>query len=92
MQEAMSQGLPLLITPNTGGEDLIEEGRTGFLVPIRSPEAIAEKLTWFLDNRTAIPEMGRLAQQLAARYTWDSYGAQVFNQLNELSSYQSITA
>jgi glycosyltransferase involved in cell wall biosynthesis len=92
MQEAMSQGLPLLITPNTGGEDLIEEGRTGFLVPIRSPEAIAEKLTWFLDNRTAIPEMGRLAQQLAARYTWDNYGAQVFNQLNELSSYQSITA
>lgn len=91
MQEAMSQGLPLLITPNTGGEDLIEEGRTGFLVPIRSPEAIAEKLTWFLDNRTAIPEMGRLAQQLAARYTWDSYGAQVFNKLNELSSYQSVT-
>ena len=25
-------------TPNAGGEDLIEEGITGHLVPIRSPE------------------------------------------------------
>src|SRR5690606_39238450 len=44
MQEAMSQGLPLIITPNTGGEDLIKNGETGFLVPIRSPEVIAEKI------------------------------------------------
>jgi glycosyltransferase involved in cell wall biosynthesis len=85
MQEAMSQGLPLLITPNTGGDDLIEEGRTGFLVPIRSPHALAEKLTWFLDNRAAIPEMGRLAQQHAARYTWEGYGARVFDILTESS-------
>ncbi len=85
MQEAMSQGLPLLITSNTGGDDLIEEGRTGFLVPIRSPEALAEKLTWFLDNRAAIPEMGRLARQHAASYTWQSYGARVFDLLGESS-------
>jgi glycosyltransferase involved in cell wall biosynthesis len=91
MQEAMSQGLPLLITPNTGGEDLVEEGRTGFLVPIRSPEAIAEKLTWFLDNRAAIPEMGHLARQKAACYTWEGYGTQVFNSLTELSSNQLLT-
>jgi glycosyltransferase involved in cell wall biosynthesis len=92
MQEAMSQGLPLLITPNTGGEDLVEEGRTGFLVPIRSPEAIAEKLTWFLNNRAAIPEMGYLAQQQAARYTWESYGTQVFTGLTELSSNKVLTS
>ena len=92
MQEAMSQGLPLLITPNTGGEDLVEEGRTGFLVPIRSPEAIAEKLTWFLNNREAIPEMGYLAQQQAARYTWESYGSQVFAGLTELSGDKVLTS
>ena len=81
MQEAMSQGLPLLITPNTGGEDLILEGRTGFLVPIRSPEAIAEKLTWFLDNRAAIPEMGHQAWLHAACYTWAHYGSQLLDVL-----------
>ena len=81
MQEAMSQGLPLLITPNTGGADLIVEGRTGFLVPIRSPESLAEKLTWFLDNRAAIPEMGRQAQQHAVSYTWTRYGSQILEAL-----------
>lgn len=84
MQEAMSQGLPLIITPNTGGEDLVREGRTGFLVPIRSPEAIAEKLTWFLENRTAIPEMGRQARLHAAHYTWENYGKLVFKSLEKL--------
>jgi glycosyltransferase involved in cell wall biosynthesis len=77
MQEAMSQGLPLIITSNTGGEDLIIEGETGFLVPIRSPFAIAEKLNWFLENRSQIPQMGRLAQIHAERYTWEDYGMKV---------------
>ncbi|GGF11335.1 hypothetical protein GCM10011383_23180 [Hymenobacter cavernae] len=81
MQEAMSQGLPLIITPNTGGSDLIQEGVTGFLVPIRSPEAIAEKIEWFLDNRSAIPEMGRFAQLHAARYTWESYSNHIVHAL-----------
>ncbi|MBO0933188.1 glycosyltransferase family 4 protein [Fibrella aquatilis] len=82
MQEAMSQGLPLLITPNTGGHDLIQEGKTGFLIPIRSPAAIAEKLQWFLDNRAAIPTMGQLAQQHAATYTWQQYGNSIVSSIN----------
>jgi glycosyltransferase involved in cell wall biosynthesis len=74
MQEAMSQGLPLIITPNTGGEDLIVEGITGFLIPIRRPDVIAEKITWFVDNRSALPEMSRAAQARAAQLTWEKYG------------------
>ncbi len=74
MQEAMSQGLPLIITPNTGGADLIDKGKTGFLIPIRSPQAIADKLNWFLENRSQIPEMSQLSKQHAANYTWENYG------------------
>jgi glycosyltransferase involved in cell wall biosynthesis len=81
MQEAMSQGLPLIITPNTGGSDLIKDGVTGFLVPIRSPEIIAEKLTWFLENRSQIKEMGRMAQKHAREYTWEKYGNTIVNSL-----------
>lgn len=88
MQEAMSQGLPLIITPNTGGADLIQEGKTGFLVPIRSPKAIAEKLSWFLDNRDQIPEMGKLAQAHAATYTWDGYGTTVVDSINDFYTKQ----
>lgn len=81
MQEAMSQGLPIIITENTGGADLIKEGKTGFLVPIRSPEAIAEKINWFAENRTAIPAMSNLAREHAATYTWERYGAAIVTYL-----------
>lgn len=74
MQEAMSQGLPLLITPNTGGEDLIDEGVTGFLIPIRSVDKIAEKINWFADHRSVLPDMSRAAQARAGRLTWAAYG------------------
>jgi glycosyltransferase involved in cell wall biosynthesis len=77
MQEAMSQQLPILITSNTGGADLVIEGETGFLIPIRAPQLIAEKIQWFSDNRNKIPEMGVQAQLHAEKYTWDSYGQMV---------------
>jgi len=72
-QEAMSCGLPLIITPNTGGADLVEEGETGFLVPIRSPEKIAEKIEWFAENRDALPSMRLRAQEKAALLAWKEY-------------------
>lgn len=85
MQEAMSQGLPLIITPNTGGQDLVIEGETGFLVPIRSPQAIAEKVNWFLQNREKIPAMGKMAKLHAAKLTWDSYATQIISAINALA-------
>jgi glycosyltransferase involved in cell wall biosynthesis len=84
MQEAMSQGLPLIITPNTGGEDLIIEGETGFLIPIRSPEIIAEKINWFLENREKIPNMGNMAKLQAGKLTWDSYTTKIINSIKSL--------
>jgi len=77
MQEAMSQGLPVLITPNTGGEDLVEDGKAGFLVPIRSPEMIADRLAWFADHREDTRAMGESARAKAATYTWADYGVKV---------------
>jgi len=76
-QEALASGLPLLVTPNAGGDDLVEEGKTGFLVPIRSPQVLAERIAWLADHRTLLPEMRRLARQKAADTGWARYEAQV---------------
>ncbi len=84
-QEAMSCGLPLIVTANTGGEDLVEEGRTGFLVPIRSPEAIAEKISWFADHRHLLPELRKCAMAKARERTWEAYGAKIVNKLLQLA-------
>ena len=36
-QEALSCGLPIIVTKNAGAEELIHEGITGYLIPIRCP-------------------------------------------------------
>jgi glycosyltransferase involved in cell wall biosynthesis len=87
IQEAMSQGLPIIITPNTGGEDLVIEGQTGFLVPIRSPERIAESIAWFLSNRNLIHSMGICAQDHAAKYSWSQYSTDVINEINNFNPH-----
>ena len=55
--EAIGRGLPLIITPNTGGDDLIVEGETGFITPVRDPQSLAARLNWFYENRAKLPEM-----------------------------------
>jgi glycosyltransferase involved in cell wall biosynthesis len=76
-QEAMACGLPLIVTKNAGADDLIDEGKTGFLVPIRSPKAIAEKIDWFVRNRSAIDGMRIAARRRASELTWFGYGEKV---------------
>jgi glycosyltransferase involved in cell wall biosynthesis len=80
-QEAMSCGLILIATANAGAQDLIEDGRAGFLIPIRSPEAIAERLAWLAENRSALPEMKRVACEKAAALTWRRYTDKILNAL-----------
>ena len=84
MQEAMSQGLPVVITPNTGGADLVVEGETGFLVPIRSPEQIAAKLAWLNQHRPELVAMKDKAAQHAAGYSWKRYGEVVVDAIRAL--------
>ena len=82
-QEAMACGLPLIVTRNAGGEDLIVEGKTGFLVPIGAPAAIAEKIEWFLENRDQLPAMSAAARAKAAELTWRAYGEKILHAIGD---------
>jgi glycosyltransferase involved in cell wall biosynthesis len=91
-QEAMSCGLPLIVTPNAGGEDLIEDGRTGFLVPIRSPVILAEKIEWFAEHRELLPDMRAAAQAKAHEYTWGRYGEKIVAAVRSASAREEVAA
>ncbi len=82
-QEALASGLPLIVTANAGGDDLIEEGRTGFLVPIRSPEAIADRIAWFADHRQFLPDLRRHAVRKAVETSWADYENRVLELVRE---------
>jgi glycosyltransferase involved in cell wall biosynthesis len=78
-QEALACGLPLIVTANAGGEDLIEEGITGYLVSIRSPEGISEKITRLIENRKFLPESRRACQAKAQLYSWKEYAQKIID-------------
>jgi glycosyltransferase involved in cell wall biosynthesis len=77
--EALSCGLPIIVTKNTGGEDFIDEGQTGFLVPIRKPDKIAEKIEWFIDNINISPEMKIFSKNKSLNYKWQNYAKRIIN-------------
>jgi glycosyltransferase involved in cell wall biosynthesis len=75
--EAMAHGLPVITTPHTAGPELIEEGRDGFIVPIRDVDALTSKMQWCLDNRDELDRMGMNAAAKAAAWQWSDYRAQL---------------
>jgi len=81
-QEALSRGLPLLVTPNAGGEDLVEPGATGWLVAIRSPAALADRIAWFADHRRELPAMRAAARRMAAARSWADYTRRIIGAID----------
>lgn len=59
--EAMACGLPVITTEHARG--IVEDGKTGFVVPIRDAGAIKEKLEYLYHHRDIAKEMGREARR-----------------------------
>jgi glycosyltransferase involved in cell wall biosynthesis len=73
--QAMACGLPVIVSENVGAADLIQDGVNGFVVPIRSPEIIADKLRFLKDNPVAAIQMGECARETVQEgFSWQDYG------------------
>jgi glycosyltransferase involved in cell wall biosynthesis len=71
--EALACGLPVIVTPNVGASDLIRDGQEGFVVPVCSADAIAQRLQTLNRDRELLAAMSRQAQATAAENSWKSY-------------------
>lgn len=65
--EAMAARLPVVATNVGALPELVEEGRTGFLVPIRHAAAMSDKFEAFLANRRLANILGEAARQKVVR-------------------------
>ena len=73
--QAMAMGLPVVATPNTGAEELIDDGGNGFIVPARDPAAAAVRLRQLAQDPALRLEMGRKARaRVAVGFDWAHYG------------------
>ncbi len=70
--EAMSAGLPVIATPVGGIPDFLKDRETGLFVPVRSPEAIAEKVLEYINNSELREGIIRRARaMMESRYDWN---------------------
>lgn len=87
MGEALACGCPVIATPNSGADDLYENRKEGFILPIRSPDLIVDALTELADVPSLRRSMSIAALERVSRIGgWDKYGQQWLELLENLSN------
>lgn len=71
--EALSQGLPVIATANSGAPECIRDGVEGFIVPIRDSQTIAQRLQQLVSNRDQLAAMRHACLRRAAQLSWTGY-------------------
>jgi glycosyltransferase involved in cell wall biosynthesis len=61
--EAMAAGKSIVVTRCGGPEEVVEDGRNGFLVPIRDPDSLADRIQSLLADPARAREMAAQAQR-----------------------------
>lgn len=61
--EAMSMGRAIITTNAPGCRSTVLDGQTGFLVPVKDAETLAEKMIFFIENPESIKTMGKLSAE-----------------------------
>ena len=68
--EAMAMGTPVIASEVGGLAFVVRDGETGFHVPSRDPEALAEKIYALLSDQDCWLRLGHQAYYHARQYTW----------------------
>jgi len=63
--EAMAIGRPVVTTDVPGCREVVDDGKNGFLVPVKNPTALAEGMKRFLEAPELIAQMGQRSRQIA---------------------------
>jgi starch synthase len=83
--EALSYGLPIITTTNSGGQDIIDDGIEGYIVPIRDSEAIYSKLELLSQDSQILNKMKLAAQRKSSTLDgWDESGKRLCSILNQV--------
>ncbi|MGK7876191.1 MAG: glycosyltransferase family 4 protein [Xenococcaceae cyanobacterium] len=82
--EAMACGLPVIVSENTAGEDVVRDGVDGFVIPIRNVDALAEKLLILYNDPELRQWMGQNAAVRSQEFSLQSYYRKLLDTLQTI--------
>jgi len=82
--EAMACGIPVVASEVGGLAFLIQDGKTGFTVPVDDPQALADRILKLISD----PELREQMSQRAAEYAQDYAWVNIVRRIKDL--YQDV--
>ncbi len=92
LKEAMAIGLPVISTYHGGIPELVEDGKSGFLVPEKDVEALADKLRYLIEHSELWSTMGKAGREFVLKnYNLDQLNDDLMNVYRSLVTSDKIT-
>ncbi|HSM56155.1 MAG TPA: glycosyltransferase [Candidatus Sulfomarinibacteraceae bacterium] len=82
--EAMATGTPVIASEVGGLAFLVQDNRTGYHVPSRDPEALADRIYRLLSDHSCRQALGHNAQAYARQYAWPRITARILDLYSEV--------
>jgi D-inositol-3-phosphate glycosyltransferase len=77
--EAMACGTPVVASQVGGLAFLIQDGVTGYHVPVGDPEALCDRITALLTDQDLRNKLGQQAAEFAWEYRWEIASARIYD-------------
>ena len=75
--EAMACGLPVVAAAAIGSNSLVEDGKTGRLIPPGAHDAFADALARYCTDPEARRAAGRAGAEASQRYGWEAVNQEI---------------
>ena len=73
--EALSMGRPIITTDNVGCKETINDGKNGFLIPIKDSKKLAEKMIYMIEHREELEKMS----EESYKYCLEKFDVDIIN-------------
>lgn len=74
--EALASGLPVLMTPTGGAEELVRDGENGYLITMQDVSSIVHRLQILIENPEMCDAFGHASRMIAQNMSWSSVAQQ----------------
>ncbi len=88
--EAMATGTPVIASQVGGLAHLVRDRQTGFHIPARDSEALADRIMKLLAEPCRRRRMGETASQIAKEYVWSSIAKRIIQTFDDVTYKKTV--